>query len=893
VDLERLFAVSSAPTITSNTVFTNRLAEMEAFAAAIRRGAEVRRNTTCLTEDLQRGRDNVLAFHGMGGIGKTTLSREFQRRFDSGETPAAERRVSARIDFADLSAFDPEVMLLRLRRCLGQLTTDLQAFDLAFATYWERQHPGQPLAEFLDRRSTVSTFSEKVELSRTIQSGLDAVLGGTGLVGAAWKLGTLIKDGVSTKIAKASALRDCPFFEPLVDEPSPERARLFLPVLLAWDLERFQRRNDADVVIFLDTWETVQANRREPGGVEDALSRLVYLMPNVLFVVTGRSQLTWGDEDRAVDLKYAGPDCWPGLAGRSGGARDQRLLGALSTEDCDRYLRQRLVVDGRPAIPAGIRERIIGGSEGLPLYLDLSAEHFDTLAGRGTPEPADFGTTLPHLVTRVIRDLDAAERQLLRAAALVTAFNRDLLHAAVPDYRDAVIHRFGARHFVKDGRVGWLKQSMHDTLRASIREYDSVSGDPWSAEEWRDAASRIVDFFRRETSEDVTVGTNAYRSRMVEAFLDAASLALEFSIGADWLLEMGKTLCSMGQWQVLQRLRTLPVPEHSAGKPIVLGCTAAYLRDAVSLTDALELLDVALAEPGLSAFATLWLELERAEVLLRLDRNAEALVVFERVARRSDAFGRRARHWRAIVDERAGRFPAVLGWAATESRQEAPDKRAVAIVTGFVLLANAQFIPAQEQFERTIEAAQESRSPKAEALMREHLAWAVAWTDPDRARVLAAEALDLNRRIASPIGIGRSLAACALARVGVAPPDEVLALTRESLSIIERTGYRADGLHPLLVELLLHCVQGDAGAAAQVRDRIVALITANDTHVHLCHVAAWWVGTITPGGEAPSVPVAWLDGEENARRRWLEVLDRRRAAPAGAAGAATPDPALR
>ncbi|GAA3923393.1 hypothetical protein [Actinoplanes auranticolor] len=870
MDLERLFAVSSGAAITSHAVFTNRVAELAAFRSAVQRVAALRRSSGRLTEDLGRGRDNVLAFYGMGGIGKSTLSRELQRRFDEGEVPVAERRVSARVDFADLSTFDPEVMLLRLRGCLGGLTGELHAFDLAFAAYWERKHPGQPLAEFLDRRSAIGALEDKAKLSDTIQSGLDAFLGGTGLVGAAWRLGTLVKDGVAARLAKAAVLRDCPFFEPLMTETQPDRARQFLPALLAWDLEQFQRRDDADVTIFLDTWETVQAQRREPGGVEDALSRLVYLMPNVLFVVTGRSQLSWADPERAVDLKYAGPQCWPGLDLR-GGAPDQRLLGALSPEDCERYLRQRLVVEGGPAIPGPIRERIIAGSQGLPLYLDLSAEHFDSLSGRGTPQAEDFGSSLPHLVTRVIRDLDGGERQLLRAAALVTGFNRDLLHAAVPEHRDAVIHRFTARHFVREERVGWLRHSMHDTLRASVREYDSVSGDPWSAREWREAAGRIVEFFRREIAEDVAGGTTAYRSRLVEAFLDAAQLALEFSLPADWLLDVAKTVCALGQWQVLQRLESLPQAPGSAGNPVVLGCRAAYRRDVAGLGEALELLDLALAEPAPTPDTTLWLELERAEVLMRLDRNAEAQTILERLARRSDRFGRRARHWRAILDERAGRFPAVLGWAAGEDGDTPDDRRAVASMTGFVRLANAEFERAAEQFAAAVEAAREGRLPPAEALMREHLAWATAWCDPAAARGLASEALELNRRIGSLIGTARSLAACALAGVGSEQPADVLAQTRESLRLIERTGYRADALHPLLVELLLHCVTGDAAAAATVRERILTLIADNETHVHLRDVTGWWTGE--PG---PATTVAWLDGEENARRRWSAVLVERR-----------------
>ena len=80
------------------------------------------------------------------------------------------------------------------------------------------------------------------------------------------------------------------------------------------------------------------------------------------------------------------------------------------------------------------------------------------------------------------------------------------------------------------------------------------------------------------------------------------------------------------------------------------------------------------------------------------------------------------------------------------------------------------------------------------------------------------------------------------------------------------------------MELLLHCVTGDATAAVAVRERILTLIADNETHVHLRDVTAWWTGE--PG---PGTTVAWLDGEENTRRRWSAVLDERRRAYAATA----------
>lgn len=78
-----------------------------------------------------------------------------------------------------------------------------------------------------------------------------------------------------------------------------------------------------------------------------------------------------------------------------------------------------------------------------------------------------------------------------------------------------------------------------------------------------------------------------------------------------------------------------------------------------------------------------------------------------------------------------------------------------------------------------------------EALRREHLAWAVVWTDPERARDLASQALDLNR----PVDLSRR------------PPSPMSA-------------------------------RGKRGRARAARRHILALIDENDTHVYLRDVAA-------------------------------------------------------
>src|SRR5437660_1397923 len=186
MNLERLFDLGPDHAVSAQDVFTNRLSEVEAFAVGLRGVREERQPLPGAVEDLSHPRRNVLVFYGMGGIGKTTLSRELQRRFDKGLLDGAEHRVSLRVDFGELSALDLEATLLRMRGCLAALGGKWPTFDLAMAAYWERKHPGEPLREFIEHHPILSRISATIGIPDQIQSALDSLVGGMGSVGMAW-----------------------------------------------------------------------------------------------------------------------------------------------------------------------------------------------------------------------------------------------------------------------------------------------------------------------------------------------------------------------------------------------------------------------------------------------------------------------------------------------------------------------------------------------------------------------------------------------------------------------------------------------------------------------------------------------------------------------------------
>ncbi|MFC9035363.1 hypothetical protein [Streptomyces arboris] len=203
----------------------------------------------------------------------------------------------------------------------------------------------------------------------------------------------------------------------------------FAAHLLAWDLAQLRAPERITPVVLLDSFEEVGS--RTVRDFERLLQRIVYLMPNAFFVVTGRDRLQWADEGLQGQLDWTGRAAWPGLAAHVPGARTrggpavrQILVGDLSPDDCDDHLARRLrAPGGQPLMEPDLRRAITDRSHGLPLYLDLAVMRFLEIRRSGqVPQPDDFGD-FPALISRTLSDLTTDERHVLRSVSLLDAFS--------------------------------------------------------------------------------------------------------------------------------------------------------------------------------------------------------------------------------------------------------------------------------------------------------------------------------------------------------------------------------------------------------------------------------------------------------------------------------------
>ncbi|KOU01343.1 hypothetical protein ADK86_12405 [Streptomyces sp. NRRL F-5755] len=196
-DLRALF--SSNDPVGDREAFTNRQAQWTAAATAVEEHLRHLADPAFDVEDLEALRNNLVVFYGVGGIGKSTLLRKLEASLTEAEQRpqqcgapawAGEKILPIRIDLARSraatgSVFENVVLTVRLALAAA-VGRPLPSFDLALRRYWDAQHPGEPLEEYVRRTGLAGRFGQL--LPQQMQAAVSEAIGTLqmpGLVGAA------------------------------------------------------------------------------------------------------------------------------------------------------------------------------------------------------------------------------------------------------------------------------------------------------------------------------------------------------------------------------------------------------------------------------------------------------------------------------------------------------------------------------------------------------------------------------------------------------------------------------------------------------------------------------------------------------------------------------------
>ncbi|MER6395418.1 hypothetical protein ABT263_05035 [Kitasatospora sp. NPDC001603] len=872
VNLRAAFMNGLESTVTAQQVFINRVDEVAAFGRSVDGFHRMLdESEVSPVVDRAQGRCNVLTFYGVGGIGKSTLSHELERRFLA--DAAAEGRddvVTLRLDVSEDGACDIENLLLRLRAGLGRLGDRWPAFDLALASYWARAHPGEALQEFLDASPTLRRAARSIGLGDQIAESVRQVdpAGLGGLAGLAHRAALATYRTIRDRVREGRLLSDCELFAELVEADADYETLSYFPYLLAWDLEQRPRRGRSAgrprVCVFLDTFEVV--NGRTDRALERLVQRCVYLMPNVLFVITGRNRVDWADAGAGSELDFTGPQCWPNLHFSNDTIEPrQHLVGYLSDSDADSYLSEALTRDGRPAMSAAIRERIIAGGQGLPLYLDLSVSHFAALLARGgQPEVTDFGGSFTAVATRSIRDLPRDERDLVRTAALIDRVGAELLRAGRPGVPDGCVARFLRRPFLTHDDAYERPYALHTALRQAIGEADRTLPDGWSDRDRRETAIRLLAWLGERA------GASGGRVATAQALESGLKLAAEHRVFDDWMVRATQRLVEAGQWTELGAgLAGVPAeqPEYRAIRAAIQG---VRLRRTGKVEEAIAVLSDADASVRPGSLTAHLVRVHLAHALRNHGQYTEASAIYQDLL--GGEFDATARYWLCDYDYLNGRFATAL--ASLHGQQgHGPEGEGERLrLLGHVWRVNARFDEAAAAYRDAIVLARSEGLAAAEAKALANLAQTACWSaDTVTVSAAATRARELLDLVPNPVELVKIRSAEAVAQAMAGATGEARTAVGDTRQLADRIAYRGGHTLADVAEILLGTLVGDHAGARRTRAALDERTRTSGGNIYWVPIVSSWIDG--PASAAESGPaVDWVDGPVAALGRWAEVV---------------------
>jgi tetratricopeptide (TPR) repeat protein len=867
ISLRAAFTLAPESLVSAQQVFTDRSAEVAAFDAALRAlGDTLAAADISPVTDRGIPRKNVLTYYGVGGIGKTTLSAELERRFAGRHQEGRSReRAAIRFDFAEPAAFDMESYVLRLRAGLGHLASNWHAFDVAFSVYWERAHPGEPLDEFISRDSALRRVARSIGLSEQIAATLTDAVGAAlpGAVRAAHMVSGLLYTQARKAIIGHRILRNCELLSDLLEADADIETLSYFPYLLAWDLDRLARPHPRALVL-LDTWEQVTA--RATREMERWLQRSVFLMPNVLFVITGRNRLDWADRAQATELDFAGPRRWPLLqAGQTSQEPRQHLVGYLSAADAETYLVSTLTEKDHPAIPARIRQRIVAASGGLPLYLDLAVTtYLDMLARGEKPVDADFGQPLPEVAAKTLRDLERDERNLLREAALLDAFSPGMLKVGCPQVPDSAITRFIGRPFLEMDPDRTWPYSLHSILREAIRQADKDLPDSWSPRERGEAASRLGRYLEQSASSAAEAKDRSTQVAAVAQAIELCRLTAQFF---GWLPGAAQKLLTCGGWGLLP---DLPADGDGPVAALVLGLQGARERRSGNLDSSVTLMNQALARPGLPPSLHRFLLLHRAHALRVAGRYAAAADDYRQLWQAPGDFRDDAGYWLADYSFLQGNFSETLSDLSQLTTVPPELHGEILRLKGHVYRVNALFDQAEARYREAQDLACQTANLAAEGKALTDLVQTLCWCRPTDAQELRQRATEINQALRNQVEIVKIHAATAVTLTALGNADEADAQVEQGLDLTRRSGYPGGLVWCWTARTLTQIKRGDMESARDSAARLAATVSDLHGNRFWSEIVNWRLNS--GSAQHPASTTRWLDGEESTRKRWLAVL---------------------
>jgi|GEM_PF-6327354 len=332
---------------------------------------------------------SVLAIHGLGGQGKSSLLAQMRELL---KKPELEGYPIAQLDFDLAAQRDPVTALITLRNQFVAGGIKTNAFDVAFARHFALTKPGRDI-----RNDHPELFRFSNEMIGDIVDTANSIF--TELPGA--KLVYSILTRVSEQIRDWHRRRGEKLLAQLDEIPS-HTLRSELPMFLGADLVGHMKDSGGKrPVIFFDTYEALwRGQSRNVSAADTAVDgwvrRLVQESPGALHVMAGRQRLDWASFDPDWNSAITSID-----------------LAELHAPEVAQIL------DSAKISPGAVRDRIVESSRGHPLTLRVNIRLHEVLMSNGRqPVVEDFPLIAREAFDRLFDHLDQASKAAVRVLSV-------------------------------------------------------------------------------------------------------------------------------------------------------------------------------------------------------------------------------------------------------------------------------------------------------------------------------------------------------------------------------------------------------------------------------------------------------------------------------------------
>jgi len=382
----------------------------------------------------------VLHFYGVGGVGKTSLRKEFTR-YLSGQ----EGSLYSLLDFRYPEHRDQKEALSHLGVLLQEQCPGLEfnSFIFAYEVYWNKINSHK-----------ISHHRESVPVG----DSADYIL--TNFIKDVSEINWLnsVPKGIQilqkyTKITKEWLARRGNKIYKHIEQLDANEVEEILCTYWAEDLNKYlEEKEPRTLVIFLDTLEALKEfNRNSPKYVdpEEWVIKLISHLPQVRWVTFGREKVEWNQHVSSDRMRIS---TYP--------------LDNMNFEDAKELMEHHKIVDG------DVHKVIFTTTKGLPLFLNLAIITYKNIKQKRIPTAIDFEGDRDKIIERFLLYLTDQQKETLHILSVPKIWTSDLFKILVEKFNK--IGNSEAKRLLQYSFITYNEEfatyEMHDQMREILQE---------------------------------------------------------------------------------------------------------------------------------------------------------------------------------------------------------------------------------------------------------------------------------------------------------------------------------------------------------------------------------------------------------------------------------------